>query len=487
MISNLSEGQVLEGVVKNITDYGAFVDLGGVDGLLHVTDIAWRRVNHPSEALQIGQTVKVQVIRFNAETQRISLGMKQLETDPWEGVEAKYPSGTKFTGRVTNITDYGAFVELEPGVEGLVHVSEMSWTKKNIHPGKIVSTSQEVEVMVLDADPEKRRISLGLKQCQSNPWEGFLEKFTVGSEVEGEVKNITEFGLFIGLEGQIDGMAHLSDLSWKKSGEEALADYKKGDMVKAKVLDVDVEKERISLGVKQLPEDTVGAELGQLKKGTVVTCTISKIVDTGIEVMVNDITPGFIRKGDLSRDRSEQRPDRFATGEKVDAKITQIDKAGRKLTLSIKALEVEEEKKAIIQVIESESAAFWNKNYNEWSSYWVQESYIRTMGWWEAGGVTVVEGWNERAKRMKEHMEESPEPNPTASNVNRVNINIRIFEDVAWLTFDQYGEDTGDTLMDMPGLSRETRILESMMINGKLLMLDGYSKAQIKQSNDAQQ
>ena len=346
LISNLTEGQVLEGVVKNITDYGAFVDLGGVDGLLHVTDIAWRRVNHPSEVLQIGQTLNVQVIRFNAETQRISLGLKQLETDPWEGVEAKYPSGTKFTGRVTNITDYGAFVELEPGIEGLVHVSEMSWTKKNVHPGKIVSTSQEVEVMVLDADPEKRRISLGLKQCKSNPWEGFLEKFTVGSEVEGEVKNITEFGLFIGLEGQIDGMAHLSDLSWKKSGEEALADYKKGDMVKTRVLDVDVEKERISLGIKQLTEDTVAAELGQFKKGTVVTCTISKIVNTGIEVMVND-TPGFIRKGDLSRDRSEQRPDRFAAGEKVDAKITQIDKSGRKLTLSIKALEVEEEKKAL--------------------------------------------------------------------------------------------------------------------------------------------
>ena len=346
LISQLTEGQVLEGVVKNITDYGAFVDLGGVDGLLHVTDIAWRRVNHPSEVLQIGQSMKVQVIRFNAETQRISLGLKQLETDPWEGVEAKYPSGTKFTGRVTNITDYGAFVELEPGVEGLVHVSEMSWTKKNVHPGKIVSTSQEVEVMVLDADPDKRRISLGLKQCQENPWEGFQTKFTVGSEVEGEIKNITEFGLFIGLDGEIDGMAHLSDLSWNKSGEEALADFKKGDTVKAKVLDVDVEKERISLGIKQLTEDTVGAELEQLKKGAVVTCTISKIVDSGIEVMANE-TPSFIRKGDLSRDRSEQRPDRFATGEKIDAKITQIDKSSRKLTLSIKALEVEEEKKAM--------------------------------------------------------------------------------------------------------------------------------------------
>ena len=356
LISNLTEGQVLEGVVKNITDYGAFVDLGGVDGLLHVTDIAWRRVNHPSEVLQIGETINVQVIRFNAETQRISLGLKQLETDPWEGVEAKYPPESKFTGRVTNITDYGAFVELEPGVEGLVHVSEMSWIKKNVHPGKIVSTSQEVEVMVLDADPEKRRISLGLKQCQSNPWEGFQTKFTVGSEVEGEIKNITEFGLFIGLDGEIDGLAHLSDLSWNKSGEEAFTDYKKGDLVKAKVLDVDVDKERISLGIKQLTEDTVAAELDQLKKGAVVTCTISKIVNTGIEVMVNE-TPGFIRKGDLSRDRSEQRPDRFATGEKIDAKITQVDKASRNLTLSIKALEVEEEKKAMKNFGSSDAGA----------------------------------------------------------------------------------------------------------------------------------
>jgi small subunit ribosomal protein S1 len=347
LISNLSEGQVLEGVVKNITDYGAFVDLGGVDGLLHVTDIAWRRVNHPSEVLQIGQALDVQVIRFNAETQRISLGLKQLEVDPWEGIEAKYPPGTKFTGRVTNITDYGAFVELEPGVEGLVHVSEMSWTKKNVHPGKIVSTSQEVEVVVLDAAPDKRRISLGLKQCQDNPWEGFVSKFTVGSEVEGEIKNITEFGLFIGLYGEIDGMAHLSDLSWSQSGEEALSEYKKGDMVKAKVLDVDVEKERIGLGIKQLTEDTVGTSLGELKKGTVVTCSITKILVSGIEVLVNDTTPGFIKKGDLSRDRSEQRSDRFAAGEKIDAKVTQVDKTSRKLTLSVKDLEVEEEKKAM--------------------------------------------------------------------------------------------------------------------------------------------
>ena len=357
LISNLKEGQVLEGVVKNITDYGAFVDLGGVDGLLHVTDIAWRRINHPSEALQIGETVNVQVIRFNAETQRISLGMKQLESDPWEGVATKYPVDTRFSGRVTNITDYGAFVELEPGVEGLVHVSEMSWTKKNIHPGKIVSTSQQVEVMVLNTDLEKRRISLGLKQCGDNPWEAFVENQQVGSLVEGEIKNITEFGLFIGLSGEIDGMAHLSDLSWVKQGEEALADFKKGDMVKAKVLDVDVEKERISLGIKQLSDDPFDANLENMNKGAIVTSTVSKVVDGGIEVLVNETVPGFIRKSDLSRERSEQRPERFAAGEKVDAKITQVDRATRRLALSIKALEAEEEKKAMRAYGSSDSGA----------------------------------------------------------------------------------------------------------------------------------
>jgi len=358
LISQLSEGQILDGVVKNITDYGAFVDLGGVDGLLHVTDIAWRRINHPSEAVQIGETIKVQVIRFNAETQRISLGMKQLEADPWEQISVKYPVGVKFTGRITNITDYGAFVELEAGVEGLVHVSEMSWTKKNAHPGKIVSTSQEVEVMVLDTDSDKRRISLGLKQCMGNPWESFVEKYPVGSEVEGEVKNITEFGLFIGLEGDIDGMAHLSDLSWSADGEEALSAYTKGEQVRAKVLDVDVEKERVSLGVKQLTEDQVATTMTGLKKGVVVTCTVSAVVAGGIEVTVEDgSVPGFIRKTDLSRDRSEQRPDRFAAGEKVDARITQIDKSGRRLTLSIKAREVEEEKEAMANYGSSDSGA----------------------------------------------------------------------------------------------------------------------------------
>ena len=357
LVASLKEGQILTGVVKNITDYGAFVDLGGVDGLLHVTDIAWRRINHPSEALHIGQSVKVQVIRFNPETQRISLGMKQLEADPWEGVELKYPSGAKFKGRVTNITDYGAFVELEPGVEGLVHVSEMSWTKKNVHPGKIVSTSQEVEVMVLDVDPQKRRISLGLKQVMPNPWEAFIEEHPVGSTVEGEVRNITEFGLFIGLPGDIDGMVHLSDIDWSRSGEEAVHDYRKGQMVRVKVLDVDVEKERISLGIKQLEADPFEAGVASGKKGDVVTATISSIQEGGIEVALPDGMPGFIRKSELSRDRSEQRPDRFAVGERVDAKITTIDRATRRVALSIKAREVDEEKRAMQEFGSAESGA----------------------------------------------------------------------------------------------------------------------------------
>jgi len=357
LIAGLKEGQVLNGVVKNITDYGAFIDLGGVDGLLHVTDIAWRRINHPSEALQIGQSIDVQVIRFNRETQRISLGMKQLEADPWEGVEAKYPVGVRFTGRVTNITDYGAFVELEPGVEGLVHVSEMSWTKKNVHPGKIVSTSQEVEVQVLDTDPQKRRISLGLKQTMSNPWDAFLEQHPLGSEMEGEVKNITEFGLFVGLPGEIDGMVHMSDLDWEKAGEEAIEAYNKGDMVKVKVLDIDVDKERISLGVKQLTSDPFESEMSNVTRGVVVTCTVSEITTGGIEVTISDGVKGFIRKSDLSRDRSEQRPDRFAVGEKVDAKVTSIDKSTRKISLSIKAREVEEEKKAMADYGSSDAGA----------------------------------------------------------------------------------------------------------------------------------
>jgi len=359
LVANLKEGQVLQGVVKNITDYGAFVDLGGVDGLLHVTDIAWRRINHPSEALQIGANVTVQVIRFNPETQRISLGMKQLEADPWEGVEAKYPVGGRFTGRVTNITDYGAFVELEPGIEGLVHVSEMSWTKKNVHPGKIVSTSQEVEVMVLDVDPVKRRISLGLKQTMDNPWDTFSDRFPPGTELEGEIKNITEFGLFVGLPGDIDGMVHMSDISWTTPGEQAIQEFSKGEHVKVKVLDVDTDKERISLGMKQLEDDPMqGAAASGLRKGAVVTCTVTEVQDNGIEVAVGeDGLTGFIRRSDLSRDRSEQRPDRFAVGEKVDAKITQFDAKTRKMSLSIKAREVEEEKQAMAEYGSQDSGA----------------------------------------------------------------------------------------------------------------------------------
>ncbi len=356
LIANLKEGQILEGVVKNITDYGAFIDLGGVDGLLHITDISWRRINHPSEALNIGQTVNVQVIRFNSETQRISLGMKQLEADPWEGVEAKYPIDARLKGRITNITDYGAFVELEPGVEALVHVSEMSWTKKNIHPGKIVSTSQEVEVTVLDVDSQRRRISLGLKQCMENPWETFADNHPVGEVIEGDIKNVTEFGLFVGLPGNIDGMVHMSDLDWHRPGDEAIADYKKGDMIKVKVLDVDVEKERVSLGVKQLTEDPFEGRASQLKKGKIVTCTVAAVQVKGIEVDIEGVR-GFIRKGDLARDRSEQRPDRFAVGEKVDAKITSVDRSGRQVSLSIKAREIEEEKQAMAQYGSSDSGA----------------------------------------------------------------------------------------------------------------------------------
>ncbi len=360
LVANLKEGQVLQGVVKNITDYGAFVDLGGVDGLLHVTDIAWKRVNHPSEVLQIGQQVTVQVIRFNADTQRISLGMKQLEADPWEGVENRYPVASRVKGRVTNITDYGAFVELEPGIEGLVHVSEMSWTKKNVHPGKIVATSQEVEVAVLDVDLTKRRISLGLKQCVENPWEQFRTSHSVGSTLSGEIRNITEFGLFVGLPGDIDGMVHMSDLAWDKPGEEAIQDFQKGQTVEVKILDIDVEKERVSLGIKQLTNDPFENVVVNFKKGDVVTCTVSAVTEGGIEVTLGDQAAGFsgfIKRGDLARDRSEQRPDRFAVGEKVDAKITSIDKASHKISLSIKAREVEEEKQAMAEYGSSDSGA----------------------------------------------------------------------------------------------------------------------------------
>ena len=358
LVSQLHEGEVREGVVKNITDYGAFVDLGGIDGLLHVTDMSWKRVSHPSQVLAVGDTVKVQIVKINPETQRISLGMKQLQSDPWDGVEAKYPVGAKFKGRITNITDYGAFVELEPGVEGLVHVSEMSWTKKNVHPGKIVSTSQEVEVVVLDVDASKRRVSLGLKQAMANPWEDFLEKHPIGTAVEGEVKNATEFGLFVGLDNDIDGMVHLSDIDWNMPGEEAILRYKKGEVVRARVLDVDVEKERISLGIKQLAGDPLAGDV--YRKGQTVTVQVTEVTSGGIEVRFGDEdapVTAFIRKSDLSRDRSEQRPERFAVGDRLDAQITNIDKAARRISLSVKALEMAEEKEAIEQYGSSDSGA----------------------------------------------------------------------------------------------------------------------------------
>ena len=363
LIQSLHEGQVIDGVVKNITDYGAFVDLGGIDGLLHVTDISYKRVNHPSEVLNIGDTVKVQIIRINRETQRISLGMKQLESDPWEGAAAKYPIGGVFRGRVTNITEYGAFVELEPGIEGLVHVSEMSWTKKNVHPGKIVSTSQEVDVKVLEVDEEKRRISLGLKQAQSNPWEAFAAAHPAGSVVEGEVKNATEFGLFVGLEGDVDGMVHMSDIAWGVSGEEALQLHRKGETVKAQVLDVDVEKERISLGMKQLEGGGSGvaagaaAGAGGVKKGDTVTVTIRAVQDAGLDVQVGDDGAiGFIKRGDLGRDRDEQRPERFQVGQKLDAMVTGFDRS-KKPNFSVKARQIAEEKEAVAQYGSSDSGA----------------------------------------------------------------------------------------------------------------------------------
>ncbi len=357
IVGKLNEGDVVEGVVKNITDYGAFVDLGGVDGLLHVTDMAWRRVNHPTEILSIGQTVQVQVVKVNKDTQRISLGMKQLQADPWEEVSDKYALGSKHKGRVTNITDYGAFVELEPGVEGLVHVSEMSWTKKNVHPGKIVSTSQEVEVMVLDVDAAKRRISLGLKQCLDNPWDAFVLNHPRGTEVEGEVKNITEFGLFIGLDDDIDGMVHLSDLDWNRQGDDAVQDYKKGDVVRAVVLDVDVDKERISLGVKQLGTDPFVEATDGIKRGSIVKGVVTEINDGGVEVLVGGDQKAFIRRGDLSRDRDEQNPERFKEGEEVEARVTAIDAKTRKISLSIKALEMAEEKEAVQQYGSSDAGA----------------------------------------------------------------------------------------------------------------------------------
>ena len=356
IIENLAEGQVVEGVVKNITDYGAFVDLGGIDGLLHVTDISWKRINHPSEVLSMGATVKVVITKIS-DSKRLSLGMKQLEADPWEGIEDRFPVGTKATGKITNITDYGAFVELSDCIEGLIYVTELSWTKKNLHPNRLVAPGQDVEVQVLEIDFAKRRISLGLKQCIANPWESFAANHPVGSDITGEVRNITEFGLFIAASDDIDGMVHLNDISWTESGEVAVKNYKKGDSITARVLEVDIEKERISLGIKQLEGDPVADAMVGVKKGATVTCIVTSVQDNGLEVQINESLIGFIRKADLSRDRSEQRPSRFAVGDKIDAIVTQADRSGRNVTLSIKALEIAEEKEAVAQYGSSDSGA----------------------------------------------------------------------------------------------------------------------------------
>jgi len=357
LMTQLREGSIVNGVVKNITDYGAFIDLGGVDGLLHVTDISWKRVNHPSEMLTVGQSIEVQIIRYNEETQRISLGMKQLESDPWLEASQKYTAGMRSTGKITNITDYGAFVELESGIEGLVHVSEMSWTKKNVHPNKIVSAGQEVNVQVLDIDMDKRRISLGIKQTQDNPWSAFAAGHTVGQDIEGEIRNVTEFGLFVGLSGDIDGMVHLSDVSWEDQTEDALKAHKKGDMVKVRILDIDAAKERVALGLKQLTENKAVGALAGIAKGQVVTCTVTAVDDKGIEVQVNETVKGYIKRADLSRERSEQRPDRFAVGEKVDAKVISIDAKKNNLGLSIKQRELDEDKAAMAEFGSTESGA----------------------------------------------------------------------------------------------------------------------------------
>ncbi|MBL8685992.1 MAG: 30S ribosomal protein S1 [Alphaproteobacteria bacterium] len=359
LVAGLKEGQILEGTIKNITDYGAFVDLGGVDGLLHVTDISWQRINKPSDVLSLGQQVKVQIIRFNPENQRISLGMKQLESDPWQNINDKYPVGKRVQGRITKIMDFGAFIELEAGVEGLIHVSEMSWTKKNVHPSKIVAIGQQVDVVVLaiEMDNQKRRISLGLKQISENPWTTFQQQHPVGSTVEGEVRNVADFGLFIGLPNDMDGMVHMSDIDWQKPGEQAMNDFKKGDKVTVRVLDIDPEKERISLGIKQLTEDPFAGASETYKKGDIVTVAITSIQDSGLEVSLKEGVVGFIRKADLARERAEQRTDRFAVGEKVDAKVTSIDAKTRKVSLSIKAHEIDEEKQAMADYGSSDSGA----------------------------------------------------------------------------------------------------------------------------------
>ncbi len=357
MLSQIQEGQVLEGVVKNITDYGAFIDLGSIDGLLHVTDISWNKISHPSELLAFGQTVKVKIIKFDEKTKRVSLGIKQLDPNPWEGLEKKFPIGTQMKGKITTITDYGAFVELESGIEGLVHVSEMTWSKNNLHPRKLVTEGQEVEFVILDINVDKHRISLGMKQCINDPWKQFAEQYPVGTVLEGEIRNVVEFGLFVGISDDVDGLVHISDISWSEAPEEDLKKYKKNDEIKVVVLAVDPEKERVSLGIKQLIDDPFESVFANLKTGSIVTCTIISVEDSGINVEVAPEVTAFIKKSDLSSDKIEQRPERFAVADRIDAKVVSLDKTNRKLTLSIKALEDEEKKKAIAEYGSTSSGA----------------------------------------------------------------------------------------------------------------------------------
>ena len=360
LLENLQEGMEVKGIVKNLTDYGAFVDLGGVDGLLHITDMAWKRVKHPSEIVNVGDEITVKVLKFDRERTRVSLGLKQLGEDPWVAIAKRYPEGTKLTGRVTNLTDYGCFVEIEEGVEGLVHVSEMDWTNKNIHPSKVVNVGDVVEVMVLDIDEERRRISLGLKQCKSNPWQQFAETHNQGDRVEGKIKSITDFGIFIGLDGGIDGLVHLSDISWNVAGEEAVREYKKGDEIAAVVLQVDAERERISLGVKQLAEDPFNNYVALNKKGAIVTGKVTAVDAKGATVELADGVEGYLRASEASRDRVEDATLVLSVGDEVEAKFTGVDRKNRAISLSVRAKDEADEKDAIATVNKQEDANFSN-------------------------------------------------------------------------------------------------------------------------------
>ncbi|GAC22999.1 small subunit ribosomal protein S1 [Paraglaciecola mesophila KMM 241] len=360
LLANLEEGHEVKGIVKNLTDYGAFVDLGGVDGLLHITDMAWKRVKHPSEIVNVGDEINVKVLKFDKEKSRVSLGMKQMGNDPWQEIAERYPEGSKLSGAVTNLTDYGCFVEIEDGVEGLVHVSEMDWTNKNIHPSKVVNLGDTVEVMVLEIDEERRRISLGLKQCKPNPWEEFAKAQSKGDKVSGKIKSITDFGIFIGLDGGIDGLVHLSDISWNKTGEDAVREYKKGDEISAVVLQVDPERERISLGVKQIEEDPFNQYLTDTKKGTIVVGTVTEVDAKGVTVKLAEEVEGYIRATDLARERVEDASEVASVGEEIEAKFMGVDRKNRIVNLSVKAKDQADEKEALDKVNQQEEVGFAN-------------------------------------------------------------------------------------------------------------------------------